>query len=350
MANRLLLMLAVASATLQTSATCPHAASGEVEGVVFETQGFRIHGDLYLPEGEGPHPAILIVHGDGRGTRNYYRTARGRFLDAGYAVLIWDKPGFGDSTGEFSADRTISERTDILCQAVATLQSQPKVDGERIGTWGVSQAGYVIPMAIQRGARIAFMILVGAPGENGVQQTAYFVGRQARCEGYSVAQSAEVDSLAAAVMAARTHSEYADYGRVLLNRYPIVKHIDFMAGILPEDRWSPRDPHGEAFFDPMPIIDTLTIPVLAFFGELDKNVDPVQGSDAYGVALARAGHPSSHVEVLPGVDHDMVPSETGCMRERYSRRSWRVSSKYLDAMHRWLTEIRDVLRKQDRMQ
>ena len=349
MTNRFLLIAAVVSGMLLASTIRSRSESKETESLLFETQGFHINCDLDLPEGKGPHPAIIVVHGDGRGTRSYYRTARAKFLDAGYAVLIWDKPGFGDSTGEFGADRTLSERSSLLLKALAILRSHPEIDAERIGVWGVSQAGYVVALAIQGGAEIAFMILVGVPGENGVQQTAYFVAQQARCEGYSVAQSAEVDSLAAAVMTARNYCEYANFGRLLLDQYPIVKHIDFMAGVLPEDRWSPRDPNSEAFFDPMPIIETAAIPALVFFGELDKNVDPVQGAAVYRTALARAGHPFSRVELLPGVDHDMVPSETGCMKERNSRRSWRVSSKYLDAMYRWLTKLRDIPRGQGRV-
>jgi pimeloyl-ACP methyl ester carboxylesterase len=332
----------VAYALLQMSASCSSSGHVESEKVVFETHGCRIYCNLDRPEGDGPHPAIVIVHGDGRGTSNYYRTARTGFLDAGYAVLIWDKPGFGDSTGRFSADHVLSERADILLEAIATLRSRPDIDSQCIGVWGVSQAGYVIPLAIQRGAEIAFVILVGAPAENSVQQTAYFVGQQVLCEGYSTLQAAEADSLALGVLAAQTHRVYASYGQLLLDRYPVVKTIGFMAGILPDDQWSPRARDSEAFFDPMTIMETLTIPALVFYGELDKNVDPDQGAAVYQTVLARAGHPSSRVLVLTGVDHDMVPSKTGCMKERNERRSWTVSTEYLDAMYRWLIEIRNV--------
>ncbi|HKT20211.1 MAG TPA: alpha/beta hydrolase [Stellaceae bacterium] len=45
-------------------------------GVTYATHdGVALLGDLYLPEGAGPHPAIVAVHGGGwqQGTRNAYR-------------------------------------------------------------------------------------------------------------------------------------------------------------------------------------------------------------------------------------------------------------------------------------
>jgi pimeloyl-ACP methyl ester carboxylesterase len=315
------------------------ASSSQSQTISFKAAQFEIVGDLQIPDGEGPHPAVIVVHGDGRGTRGYYRTMRERFVAAGYAAFIWDKPGFGGSKGQFGGGKELSERAGILLEAISTLLQHSSIDPERIGVWGVSQASYVIPLALQKGADINFMILVGAAGETSVQQTAYFIGQQIQCEGSTADQAAEADSLAAAVMSAQTYDEYVANGRQLLDRYPLVKEIDFMAGILPEDRWTPKEPDGESFFDPMDTIAETTIPALAFFGELDKNVDPIQGAAAYRAAFEKAGNAHSQVVVFPKVDHDMVPSETGCMRERNNRRSWRVDPGYPDAMIQWLDEI-----------
>ena len=315
------------------------APSSDTETVTFQAAQFEISGDLRVPEGEGQHPAIIVVHGDGGGTRKYYRTMRSRFATAGYAVLIWDKPGFGASTGKFTDGEVMSERATILLEAMATLKKRSDIDPDRIGVWGVSQAGWVIPLALQRDADIAFMILVGVGGENGVQQTAYYIGQQIQCTGFTADQAAEADSLAVGVMAAETYDEYAANGRHLLDSYPLVKEIDFMAGILPEDRWRPRPPGSESFFDPMTVVEKTPIPTLVFYGELDKNVDPVQGAAAYRAAFEKTDNKHSQVIVLPGVDHDMVPCKTGCEEERNKRSNWRPDSRYLGGMSLWLGAI-----------
>ena len=58
----------------------------------------------------------------------------------------------------------------------------------------------------------------------------------------------------------------------------------------------PRD--IDAFIDPSEIIKRITIPVLAFYGDLDVNIDPVQGAEAYEVGLEAAGNRDYKVEVL----------------------------------------------------
>ena len=101
------------------------------------------------------------------------------------------------------------------------------------------------------------------------------------------------------------------------------------------------DPAGgergqQPFFDPLPAIEKASIPVLAFFGELDRNVDPVQGTEAFRKALEKTGDRHSRVVLFPEVDHDMVPSRTGCLKERNERSDWRAHPGYLETMIEWL--------------
>jgi hypothetical protein len=74
-------------------------------------------------------------------------------------------------------------------------------------------------------------------------------------------------------------------------------------------------------------------------GELDKNVDPVQGIAVYRKALEKAGNRHSRVVLFPEVDHGMVPPKTACPRERSKRSSWRTHPGYRDVMIEWLGEI-----------
>ena len=43
-----------------------------------------------------------------------------------------------------------------------------------------------------------------------------------------------------------------------------------------QEDWQPWPPEINAYFDPMEVIRRTTIPVLAVFGELDKNIDPIR--------------------------------------------------------------------------
>lgn len=45
------------------------------------------------------------------------------FLRAGYATLIWDKPGYGKSTGKFSREHLRQERAHILIDAIKGMKN-----------------------------------------------------------------------------------------------------------------------------------------------------------------------------------------------------------------------------------
>jgi pimeloyl-ACP methyl ester carboxylesterase len=86
----------------------------------------------------------------------------------------------------------------------------------------------------------------------------------------------------------------------------------------------------------MEVIEHTTIPVLAFYGELDRNIDPVQGAEAYEAALQRAGNQDYLIEVIPGVGHVLVPAKTGCIGESRGRE---YAPEYLGTLEAWLQHL-----------
>lgn len=77
------------------------------------------------------HPAIIIVHGNGSATRYDYNSLIEIFLRNGYAVLFWDKPGYGESTGKFRD--VITQRATILANGVEVLIEHPAIEPTRKG-------------------------------------------------------------------------------------------------------------------------------------------------------------------------------------------------------------------------
>ena len=102
-----------------------------------------------------------------------------------------------------------------------------------------------------------------------------------------------------------------------------------------EDDWQPWPPEIDAYFDPVTVLETITIPVLAVFGELDKNIDPIQGADAYRQALTTAGNLAFHVEVIPGIGHTMLNQQTGCLGESGSL----ISARYTELIREWADKL-----------
>ena len=86
----------------------------------------------------------------------------------------------------------------------------------------------------------------------------------------------------------------------------------------------------------MDVIEHTTIPVLVFYGELDKNVDPVQGAKAYQTALEKAGNKNYRIEVIPGVGHVLTPAKTGCIGESGELD---YDLHYLEILEEWLQHL-----------
>jgi len=320
-----------------------------VDEIVFESGPFTVVGDLRLPEGAGPFPVVVFVHGDGPNNRTSgvtYPPIIERMLRAGYATFAWDKPGTGESTGELQQSRVVRQRAQIVLDAVAVLKERPDIDTGQIGLWGISQAGYVMPRVLEQTDDIAFMIAISCPGEPGVEQGAYLVTAQARCGGGLPApEAAEMERLLGLVEWAPTYDEYVQL-KTALREYPAFLALGtqgVFVGVRPESEWHAPNLDGDYFWDPLSVVERTAIPVLAVFGEKDTQADPVQGANAYRDALTRAGHPRSRVELLPGVDHNILLTETGCIaeRQRRSRDGWRnYPPAYLDLIEEWLRGLR----------
>jgi len=318
-----------------------------VEEIVFHSGPFKIVGDLRLPPGEGPHPVVVFVHGDGPNNRTSgvtYPPIMERMLRVGYATFAWDKPGTGESTGEIDRSQLQEQRAQIVLDAIAVLKKRPDIDPQRIGLWGISQAGYVMPRVLSMSEDVAFMIAVSCPGEAGVEQGAYLVTAQAICAGLPEEDREHVKHLLGAASRAQTYEEYVRYKKPLTD-YPALRKITelgFKVGVTSEEEWHADDLSGDYYWDPMEVIEQTTIPVLAFFGEKDTQADPHQGAEAYRAALERAGNPNFRVELISGADHNIIISETGSLEERSrrSRSKWTdYAPEYLDTLEDWLRDL-----------
>jgi pimeloyl-ACP methyl ester carboxylesterase len=304
------------------------------EEIRFRSGKFKLVGELRLSSEGERHPAIIIVNGSGNQTRYANDYLIEIFLRNGYAVFSWDKPGSGESTGEFDGEHVLMERAAILADGIEVLTEHSAIDPDRIGLWGISQAGWVMPLAIERSENVAFMIVVSGGAEDSIEQMAYQVGQQVACDGGSAEQAALVELYWSQRAKATKYDEYREAMEILFE-IPGVK--DYAGLEITEVKdWKPWSRDWDAFIDPMDIIEHTTIPMLVFFGELDKNIDPVQGAEAYEAALQAAGNKDYRIVVIPGVAHTLTPAKTGCLDE-----TWGTSyaPKYLGTLEAWLQHL-----------
>jgi len=316
------------------------------EEIRFDWGHFEIVGDLHIPDSGKKQPVVIFVHGDGPARRSPSRAPNRimtSFLQVGFACFYYDKPGYGGSTGKFTSGKLFEERSSILVEAVNVLRNHPLINPNRIGLWGISQAGWVMPKAIAKTKDISFMIAISCAGVDGVEQSAYLVEKQILCEGYDEAEAKKARRYYRQRAHAKTYQEYLEAAEFLAQNQVVSSFLEW-GGILSEAQFSPRTPSNEGFFNPMTLIEKTSIPVLALFGEKDTQVDPFQAAKAYEKALKKAGNPFNQVKLFPEADHGIILSKTGCIREQRDR--WRLRNNrgyapgFIELMQNWLEKLK----------
>lgn len=295
---------------------------GPVEELTFQSGQFKVVGDLRLPAGSGPFPVVLFVHGDGPvyriGLVGEYAPIMERMLQAGFATFAWDKPGTGESTGELTEPNLRHQRAQILLDAIELMKTRSDIDPTRIGVWGASQAGYVIPIALTQTKDIAFVICVSCPGESGHDQMVYQVTAMGLCQDMPKEKSTEMDRLLKELDQNRsyeTYARYLDYRKSMADLAALVPVSVENWPVTPQETWQANPIEDEDVWNPVAAIRQVNIPVLAIFGDKDRNMDSFQADLAYRNALSEAGNPKSQVEMLPNADHIILASKTGCPDE-----------------------------------
>lgn len=133
--------------------------------VKYEADGRRLVGRLALPDGDGPHPGVLIAH-EGPGLDDVQRARADRLAELGYAALALDYHGdaapFADRDamnarlGELIAD---PDRTRALGQAALdVLLSEPFVDAARLAAIGYCFGGTLCLELARHGADLKAVV------------------------------------------------------------------------------------------------------------------------------------------------------------------------------------------------
>jgi dipeptidyl aminopeptidase/acylaminoacyl peptidase len=133
------------------------------------SQNQRMWGVLHLPNGRGPHPAILMLHGltgDMVGPHRLFLHAARAFAAQGIAVFRFDMRGSGQSEGEFQ-DMTLAAEASDAQAALEWLIGRPEIDASRVGVLGLSLGGMVLNMLVGRNPSLVQGVAYWSAAANG---------------------------------------------------------------------------------------------------------------------------------------------------------------------------------------
>ncbi len=138
----------------------------ELEDTTYQEINFRntakdlqLAGMLFVPQGEGPFAAAVIIHGSGTSRRDsgWYLTLTQYLHYNGVVVLLPDKRGSEQSEGDWRTASFEDLATDTVA-AVGFLKHQTEVAISDIGIIGLSQGGHIAPVVADQTRDIAFLV------------------------------------------------------------------------------------------------------------------------------------------------------------------------------------------------
>ncbi|WP_433944747.1 alpha/beta hydrolase family protein [Paenibacillus sp. SN-8-1] len=256
----------------------------------------KLTGTLVLPRNAGDQRGlVLFIHGDGAIDAAHddgYKPLWERLASLGYASLSLNKRGIGGSEGSW-LEQSMDDRVDEAREAIAWARRQPMIDPNRIGVWGASQAGWVIPKLAGK-EQLAFSILV-SPAINWLRQGAYHTREQMIQDGYS-----EQDIQA--------EEAYDDRVRqLLIKKAGYDEYLQIAQGndVMSKDRWTfvSKNFLSDAAED----LHHFNSPVLLLLGEEDIHVDWKETERVYRNKIKPE---LLTVAVFPDAEHSMLSKKT----------------------------------------
>jgi fermentation-respiration switch protein FrsA (DUF1100 family) len=313
----------------------------------------NLAGTLTLPPESGPHPAILLLQGSGPLDRDAavagHRTLlvlADQLTRSGFAVLRFDKRGVSRSTGVF-ADAALTDFAADAEAALTYLKSRHEVSPDRIVVIGHSEGALIAGMLLARVRGVAGGILLAAPAQRGDSLMVSRARAVLASRGVPDSSLAKDAALRMAVFsairgpgsAAQVHEAVLRAASEELARMSDVERAALGYG---EQEWA----NGAATFagqlqwfrewlplDPVEIYRRIDAPILALYGELDRQVPPDPNSRLIKQALLKR-RARTEVIVLPAINHQMQPAHTGSPAE-YGQISETIARAVLDRIISW---------------
>ena len=258
------------------------------EGVsLIETHNVEIHfrntaqqldlgGLLFVPSGDGPFPAVVVIHGSGTSSRDnkWYLTLTRFLQENGVVVLLPDKRGSEDSEGDWRTANFHDLATDTLA-AIEYLSKQQQVPVVGIGVVGMSQGGWIAPIVASQSNDLDFVVTLVGSAVTPIEQLQYEENLNIRQIGFLPGISNMLALLSTAYIRNVSQAKFWD---------------------------------GIADYDPIPYWRELSVDALMLYGSDDTNVPSAESA----ARLSELANPAIQVRIYAGSGHPLQdPVGTG---------------------------------------
>ncbi|HWA89020.1 MAG TPA: alpha/beta fold hydrolase [Rhizomicrobium sp.] len=293
-----------------------------------DTGGVTLWGEIVRRLDLAPKGTIVIVHGSNDAPRSSYAPWTMFLAARGFSVAVFDKRGSGGSSGDWTAGSFVELASDVRAVASAAHAKLPQ---KPLGMLGVSQAGWVMPLAAKEGG-FDFIVSLMGPAVTPAEQTMETVEGQLQGYGFDKAETEKALAYYRLDLDVTMGKRPWDDIDAAYRKAAAAKAEWILAA--PEAANAPtRAFLGRiARFDAAPYWARAKMPVLAIFGGKDSLV-PVAPNAAL-LKTQLKGNASAKIVVLADANHVGMIARTGTFAE-YPTLD-RFDPAYFQTMRDWL--------------
>lgn len=286
----------------------------KIIGTEFKNGDITFSANIYKPEGHGPFPAVIMVHGSKNHTKDFYAEYSEYFADNGIVALNYDNRGHGNSGGNLWTSAFNDLATDLVA-AVEYLRTLDYINKDKVGFWADSHGGWIVLIADSLSDNIDFIISKSGPAVTPLATVEFDVDRN-----YLSKQNVPKKKKQKILNLYPKIFEYVTRNRINNLWTDIKSELDYFEpttyfkndfdeyykGLLkPPNEMLPMDkvpiaPSGRNYdFDPRPFLKKINTRMLLVYGTADKLI-PV--NDCISV-IKDIDNPNIEIVVYKKADH-----------------------------------------------
>ena len=324
----------------------------------FQFENKTLHGLVEQSPDKKATAMVILIPGYGKTNfveGNWYSGLRDQLVASGLAVCFWDKMGCGKSEGEFNPQQPVENSAKEALEAIQEIQRLQLPGHEEIGFWGISRAGWIVPL-INKQFPMAFWISVSGTDDKEnfgylLKSNLIIAGKpeaeaeklfQAWSEGHKLfCTGADYDSSLAAIQPLRqdsisrklfgytnTATTEADRKKYIAEQrtYTNKGYFDAISGL-----WVYIPDFAKT-------LAQINSPVLALFGANDSQVDWRKTKALYEATIGKNSHAELTTYVFGNCNHNLQKCVSCAYQEDLSALGWQACDGYYTTMERWLQE------------
>ena len=308
------------------------------EAASFNNGDATLNGRLFLPPGQGPHAAIVLVNPGYVFPRktSYFPYS---FLQHGIAVLTLNGKSAGGKPVDYQHS-SFEERARDALAGVTYLKAHKAIDAKRIGLHGASLSSWVVPLAATLSPDVAFIILRVGSAIPVAENIPYEIENDLRERNFSeddIAKATALRRLANKTILSNAGWDAlkAEIEKAKNEKWFGYARVGWMSSLtVPPDTATLKGLQDPISYVPVPVLEKVTVPVLVVNAELDKSVNTKVSLPIMEKALRKSGNKDVTILLLPRTSHDLMQAETGYNSEWV--RLKRLNPQYWETMSAWL--------------